>query len=138
MQGHIRLLYNTQAIVLNKHNYGDTSLICNLFTLEQGKICIIAKGARSIKNPNSAILQPLNFIQLIYYYKNRRNIQTLKEASILNKHFHIDENYDTEYDILKAGMILVFNDIGIETTYSWISRDVNEISLKLYLWEFRN
>ena len=30
------------------------------------------------------------------------------------------------------------NDIGIETTYSWISRDVNEISLKLYLWEFRN
>ena len=94
MQGHIKLLYNTQAIVLNKHNYGDTSLICNLFTLEQGKICIIAKGARSIKNPNSAILQPLNFIQLIYYYKNRRNIQTLKEASILNKHFHIDENYD--------------------------------------------
>ena len=63
------MIYTTEALILNSHNYGDTSLICNLFTLEQGKICIIAKGASSNKNPNSAILQPLNFIQLIYYLK---------------------------------------------------------------------
>ena len=76
------MIYNTKAIVLNIHKYGNSSLICNLFTESYGKVNIIAKGARSIKNPNSAILQPCNYIDIIYYSKSTRNIQTLKEASI--------------------------------------------------------
>jgi len=88
------LIYNSKAIVLNKLNYGNTSLICNLFTAEQGKISIIAKGARSKKNIHSAVLQPANFIELIYYYKDRRNIQTLKEASIINNYYNLKKSYD--------------------------------------------
>ena len=76
------MIYSTKAIVLNVHKYGDTSLICNLFTESYGKVNIIAKGARSIKNPNSAILQPCNYIEIVYYFKSTRNIQTLKEANI--------------------------------------------------------
>ena len=76
------MIYSTKAIVLNVHKYGDTSLICNLFTESYGKVNIIAKGARAIKNPNSAILQPCNYIEIVYYSKSTRNIQTLKEANI--------------------------------------------------------
>ena len=76
------MIYNSKAIVLNTHKYGNSSLICNLFTKSQGKISIIAKSARTIKNPNSAILQPCNSIEIIYFYKATRNIQTLKEANI--------------------------------------------------------
>ena len=76
------MIHNTKAIVLNVHKYGNSSLICNLFTESYGKVNIIAKGARTIKNPNSAILQPCNHIDLVYYSKSTRNIQTLKEASI--------------------------------------------------------
>ena len=76
------MIYNTKAVVLNIHKYGNSSLICNLFTESYGKVNIIAKGARTIKNPNSAILQPCNYIDIIYYSKSTRNIQTLKEASI--------------------------------------------------------
>ena len=87
------MIYETQALILNTHKYGDTSIICSLFTKDYGKISIISKGARKIKNPNQAILQPLNFIDLNFYFKPQRNIQILKEASI-NKHFfNIKKSY---------------------------------------------
>lgn len=87
------MITSTKAFVLNKKNYGDTSLICNLFSNDFGKFSIIAKGARSIKNPLSAILQPLNHIECVYYYKSSRNIQILKEASIVKKFFEIEKSY---------------------------------------------
>ena len=87
------MICSTSAIVLNYKKFSDTSLICNLYSKDCGKLSIIAKGALSLKNPNSAILQPFNHIDLIYYYKIRRNIQLLKEASIVNTHYDIPNNY---------------------------------------------
>tara|TARA_B100001094_G_scaffold63280_1_gene59195 strand:- start:4623 stop:5357 length:735 start_codon:yes stop_codon:yes gene_type:complete len=87
------LIYQSEAIVLNHHKYGNTSLICNLFTEKYGKVNIIAKGARRFKNPNSAILQPCNYIDLIYIFKSTRQIQTLKEASITTSFTKINSNY---------------------------------------------
>lgn len=83
----------TQAIVLNSYKYSETSLICNLFSKNYGKLSIIAKGARSIKNPNKSILQPMHYIDLHYYYKPKRNIQLLKEASINNHFKSTKKNY---------------------------------------------
>jgi len=88
---------------------------------------------------NSGIATNIYNLKVGVYGRGSKDTnKTIKFHPLFNYEYYIDENYDTEYDIFKAGMILVFNDIGIETTYSWISRDVNEISLKLYLWEFRN
>ena len=87
------MIFSTQALVLNNKNYGDTSVICNLFSVDHGKFAIIAKGARAIKNPMGAILQPLNQIECIYYYKSGRNIQILKEASIVDKYFQLENSY---------------------------------------------
>jgi len=87
------VISSTKAIVLNKKNFGDTSLICNLFSNQYGKITIIAKGAKSIKNPLGALLQPLNYIDCVYYYKSNRNIQTLTEASLINKYYEIEKKF---------------------------------------------
>jgi len=87
------MLYSTEAIILQTHNYGDTSLICNLFSKDFGKLALIAKGARTLKNPNRAILQPLHYIKVEYYYKPNRNMQLLKEASINNHYHKIKKNY---------------------------------------------
>ena len=64
------MICQSQAIVLNKINYSNSSLICKIFTVEFGKVSIIAKGARKKTSPNSALLQPLNIIDVIYYYKH--------------------------------------------------------------------
>ncbi len=87
------MISSTKAIVLSKKNYGDTSLICNLFSNQFGKITVIAKGAKSIKNPLGALLQPLNYIDCVYYYKTNRNIQTLTEASLLKKYYRIEKKF---------------------------------------------
>ena len=97
------MIASTHAIVLNKRNYSDSSLICDLFSIDYGKVTIIAKGAKSIKNPLGALLQPLNYIECIYYYKSSRNIQTLKEASIINKYYNIESNYKK----MNYGLIIV-------------------------------
>ena len=88
------MVNQSEAIVLNQHKYGNSSLICNLFTSLYGKINIIAKGARTIKNPNSAILQPCHYIDAVYYFKSTRNIQTLKEASIISPFTNLNKDYD--------------------------------------------
>ena len=85
------MIYGTEALILSCHLYGDTSLICNLFTKEYGRLSIISKGARKPKNQNTAVLRPLQFIDLHYYYKPKRNIQLLKEATI-NAHFYSTHN----------------------------------------------
>ena len=93
------MICSTKAIVLNHKKFSDTSLICNLYSENYGKISIIAKGARSLKNPHGAVLEPLNYIDLIYYYKPKRNIQLFKEASIINNTpSQADKARDTSYE----------------------------------------
>ena len=97
------MIYTTDAIVLNNRKYSDSSLICNLYSKDYGKLSIIAKGVRKVKNLNGAILQPLNHINLVYYFKAKRNIQTYKEASIIKKYDDISKNYNK---ILISSVIL--------------------------------
>ena len=40
------------------------------------------------------------------------------------------------YDVITLGCSLLFSDIGIESSYSWIDENTHEVSLKIYLWEF--
>ena len=73
---------SSNAVVLRTIPFSDTSLICRLFTKEKGKISIMAKGARRKKNPLSSILESGNIIKLQYLFKENRDIQILKEASL--------------------------------------------------------
>ena len=41
-----------------------------------------------------------------------------------------------KFDMHKVGISILFNDVGIEPTYSFIAKDVYEVSIKVYLWEF--
>ena len=78
------MIFSTHAIVLKTIKYGDSSLICRLFTKDQGKIVIMAKGAWRPKNTAGAILEPMNHIFLDYYHKDSRDVQILKNVSLNN------------------------------------------------------
>ena len=68
-------------------------------------------------NKNNSKEKPLNFYPFFTYE-------------------YIYRNNSSTYDVYKVGVSVLFNDIGIEPTYSFISKDVNEMTLKIYLWEF--
>ena len=73
-------MISTSAIVLKTIPYGDTSVIARMFTEDQGKVTILAKGAWRPKNNAGALLEPMNHIHLQYYHKNSREIQVLKDG----------------------------------------------------------
>ena len=82
------MIISTHAIVLKTIKYGDSSLICRLFTKDHGKIVIMAKGAWRPKNTFGALLEPMNHIYVEYYHKDGRDIQIVKNVS-LNNSLHI-------------------------------------------------
>ena len=79
------MLISTNAIVLKTIPYGDSSIISRLFTEDQGKISIIAKGAWRPKKTAGMILEPMKHIHLQYYHKNSREIQILKEICLIHQ-----------------------------------------------------
>ncbi len=76
-------LIKTEAIVLRKLDYGDTSKIAALYTEELGRISVIVKGGRTSKSKMGMIVDPLNIIQIVLYKKESREIQLLTQADIV-------------------------------------------------------
>lgn len=79
-------IIKTEAIVLSKINYGDTSKIVSLYTKEYGKMSAIVKGARSPKSKIGLQVDPINYLQLVIYLKEEREVQLISNVDVLN-HF---------------------------------------------------
>ncbi|MEX0647983.1 MAG: DNA repair protein RecO [Balneolaceae bacterium] len=79
------MITKTEAIVLRAVDYQESSLIATLFTRKDGKIAVIAKGARRPKSKFSAFLVPGQYLEVIYYMKSTRSVQTLSDASYVQK-----------------------------------------------------
>lgn len=71
---------STEAVVLRTIEYSDTSLIVRMFTESQGKITVMARGAKRAKNATAGMLQPPNYIAVQFRYKVSRDIQPLTEC----------------------------------------------------------
>jgi len=91
-------IIKTEAVVLSKLNYGDTSSIVSLYTESDGKLSAIIKGGRGPKSKNGKIIDPLNHLQVIIYKKVSRDIQILSDANLISHFVNIKENFDaTKY-----------------------------------------
>lgn len=75
------MLIRTEAIVLRSVNYGETSQIVTLFTRQMGTVAVMAKGARGPKSRFGSALQPMSHVQVVFYYKNSRDVHTLSECT---------------------------------------------------------
>ncbi len=75
------MIIRTDAVVLRSMDYGETSRIVTLLTREKGKLSVLAKGARLPKSRFGSSLQPMSYIQAIFYHKPTRGLQTLRESA---------------------------------------------------------
>lgn len=75
------MIVRTEAIVLRTLPYGETSLIASLFTRAKGRLSVIAKGARLPGSRFGGTLQPSSCLQVVFYYRPTRELQTLSESS---------------------------------------------------------
>jgi DNA repair protein RecO (recombination protein O) len=72
-----------EAVVLRKTDYGETSKIVALYTERGGKISGIVKGGRGDGGKRGRVLDPLNLVQVTYYDKESREVQTVSSADLL-------------------------------------------------------
>jgi DNA repair protein RecO (recombination protein O) len=77
------MLHKTRGIVLRTVNYSDTSIITKIYTEEFGVQSYLIKGAKR-KNASikANLFQPLSLLDLVVYKKEKKKLQTLKEASV--------------------------------------------------------
>ncbi len=75
------MIQKLQGIVLHHLNYGDTSIIAQVYTNLLGRQAIMIKGARgSRKNRKISLYHPLALLDLDLYYKENRDLHQIREA----------------------------------------------------------
>ena len=75
------MLHKTLGIVLRSTDYSDSSIIAKIYTEQFGIQSYLIKGAKRKKaSVKSNLFQPLSLLELIVYKKEKKQLQTLKEA----------------------------------------------------------
>jgi DNA repair protein RecO (recombination protein O) len=87
-------IVETEAVVLSYMPYGETSKIIRVFSKGSGKLSFIAKGSRKLKNRFGGSLDPLNHVNLVYYYKEKRDLHTLTQCDIIDPFVHVKSDFD--------------------------------------------
>ena len=98
------MIRKTEAIVLNTRKFGDTSLLCTMYTRNFGRRNFIIKGYRSTKaRKRHSYFQPMSLIDVVYYHKDSRELQMITESS--NRHFL--HTLQTDPVKITLGMVVV-------------------------------
>ncbi len=71
-----------RAFVLHSRPYSETSLLLDLFTESQGRVRVLAKGARSRRSQLKGTLQP--FTPLLVRWGGRGEVKTLRNAEAVS------------------------------------------------------
>jgi DNA repair protein RecO (recombination protein O) len=100
------MLHKTRGIVLKTTDYGESSVIVQVFTEKFGLQSYLING---VKKPKAKIsrnmLQPLHLLDMVVYHKNTGNIQRiaeLKNAPVLQT---------IPYDVIKSSLAIFLNEV---------------------------
>jgi len=83
------MIVHSPAVVLRRFSYSDTSIIARCFTQEMGKISFMVRGAKRKKSPQTAFYEPMSHLDLVFYYNERRDMQTVSKANFATTHKNI-------------------------------------------------
>lgn len=102
-------IIKSSGIVIRKKKFRETSKLITIFSKDQGKIDLIAKGVRTQKSKLSAVLEPLNYIDFVYYYKDERDIQFLSSAEFIDEFHNIKNDFSKlQYALASLELINFF------------------------------
>ena len=78
------LLTKTEAIVLHALKYGETRIIVDMFTREQGRLSFVVSQPRSERSRiKKQYLQPLTLLQLECDVRPQQQLQKVRDAALL-------------------------------------------------------
>jgi DNA repair protein RecO (recombination protein O) len=87
-------LLRAKGIVLRNRPLGETDRLVTCFTLEQGKISGVAKGASKLRSRFGSSLQPLTCIQLLMFRNEMRSLYRINHTDILTSFQAIRDDWE--------------------------------------------
>lgn len=77
------MIHKTEGIVLRTLKYQESGLITTVYTREYGKRTFMIKSYRSARSRHKySYFQPLSLIDLVYFYKENRDIHNINESKL--------------------------------------------------------
>lgn len=117
--------YKSKAITLTYSKQGESSIICKIFTAQQGLQTFIIKGVRSSKsNKKLGLFQALQLVKINATYSEKRGLQYLSEISV-------DEPITNEKVNMHKNFIAVFI---AEITAKVLQENEQNIPLFNFIW----
>jgi len=100
------MLHKTRGIVFKTTDYGESSVVVQVFTEKFGLQSYMVNGA---KKPKAKIarnmLQPLHLLDMVVYHKETGNIQRIKEVK------NSPQLQSIPYDVIKSSLAMFLNEI---------------------------
>ncbi len=91
-------IHKTEAIVLNKYDFRETSLIVNFYTRGFGKVSGLLKGIRKDPEKFASTLEPFSYNDIIFYKSSRSTLHLVSQCDI-------KDNFDgIRANMLKLGV----------------------------------
>ena len=87
----------SEAIVLRRFDYSETSQVAWVYTRDFGKERLIAKGAKRLGKNALGALDPLTHIHVVFIDKEHAGLRTLTEWDLLSSFDGLRQNLDRVY-----------------------------------------
>ena len=92
-------IHKTEAIVLRRMDFRETSLIVDLYTRDFGKLSGLLKGIRTEPDKFASALEVSSYNDVIFYRKNNTSLHLVSACDLKDNFFNIRQS------MIKAGMM---------------------------------
>ncbi|MEZ5000515.1 MAG: DNA repair protein RecO [Bacteroidales bacterium] len=105
------MLVKTEGIVLHTIKHTDSGIVTHILTRDYGRLTFMARGVHSKKgNTRSVFFQPLQILKLEAYFKDGRDLNSLKEVTVSEPLTSIPVN------ITKTSMAIFISEVLYRTS----------------------
>ena len=120
---------DTDAVVLDCIDHGESDIIVTLFCRDSGRITAIAKGAKKSKKRFVNKLELFSFLHVTYQQKNSRSMAFLAEAELYTSFLNIRQDLElyTVASVIQEFLLIAMRD-----------GEVDNRVFRLSLWALHN
>ncbi len=96
------MIVRTDAVILKSMDFRESSRILTVYTRNFGKQSVLAKGVRGTRSRLAGVTSPLNYVTLVFYRSEHRDLQLLSQCDLVRPWRALTESLEA----MAAGMAM--------------------------------
>ncbi len=77
------MIVKTEGVILKSMDFRDSSRILTVYTRDFGRQSLLAKGVRGGRSRMGGVTRPLQYVSLVYYRSEHRDLQLLSQCDLV-------------------------------------------------------